>query len=187
MKLYKYIFLGLMALLLVAATLLICYGGSNMRAERALKSFSKEIEKGNLGDISITIYFYPNIFTSLPWSIEELIKHCQEHQDSITVVDGVSLSEHADLLRQLGSVVITPIKQKSLLDARIYYVFETKQGKKILDVAMWGSGDYSSIFVNGVEVEESGLFYRVLVPFLPDEANWLETWADKCEKGRRDY
>ena len=55
----------------------------------------------------------------------------------------------------------------------MYYVFENKNGKKILEVA--GSGDHDSLFVNGVEIEEDYIFYRVIIPFLPEiDAKMLE-------------
>ena len=164
--------LGLFALLLIAVTALIIYEGSCMRAERALRNFSKEIEKGNLGEISLTIYCYPTVFTQFPWSIEYLITRCQE-DGYVTVVDGAALAEHADLLRQLNPSVISLVKHRSVLDARLYYVFENKNGKKILEVA--GSGDHDSLFVNGVEVEYNTVFYRVIIPFLPEiDAKMLE-------------
>jgi hypothetical protein len=75
--------------------------------------------------------------------------------------------EHTDLLKQLSNAALIPVEPESRINARLYYVFETKKGKKILDVAMWGND--SSIYVNGLEVKENINFYDVLMPFLPED------------------
>lgn len=53
-------------------------------------------------------------------------------------------------------------------DARLYYVFETKNDNKILSVTMWGNNN--SIFVNCNEVKENKTFYDVITPFIPSDA-----------------
>ena len=64
---------------------------------------------------------------------------------------------------------MVPIKKKSsYLDARLYYVFETKKKGKIFDVAIWGIG--GGIFINGFEVKDADIFYDVVIPFLPEES-----------------
>ncbi len=62
-----------------------------------------------------------------------------------------------------------PVKDKSDIDGRIYYKFESEKEGKILDVAMWGE-ETNSIFVNGFEVEGNDMFYDVIMPFLPEDA-----------------
>jgi len=104
-------------------------------------------------------------------------------QDEKIVINGSCLVEYVDLLNKLSSDAITPVEHKTYIDARIYFVFENNKGRKIFDVAMWG-GDDSSIFVNGVEVEGSDIFYQAIMPFLPiDAAGELETFLNR---GRRE-
>ena len=62
---------------------------------------------------------------------------------------------------------LIPVWKKSYLNARIYYVFETGEQGKILDVAMWG--DNANIFVNEIEIKENDIFYDVLITFLPED------------------
>jgi hypothetical protein len=61
---------------------------------------------------------------------------------------------------------LKPVKQKSLINARFYYLFETDKHDTVLEVAMWG--DNKSIFVNGLEVRKNDIFYDVIIPFLPE-------------------
>ncbi len=166
------IILGLLILLLI--TISTSCGGGDMRAEQALKYFSKQIEQGNLRDLRLRVYYVPPyIFTLYPRSVDDLIRS----QDYI-VIDGTRLEEHIDLLKQMSNAALIPVEHETRIDARIYYVFETKKGKKILDVAMWG--DDNSIYVNGLEVKENTIFYDVLMPFLPeDEAKELKEYVSQ--------
>ena len=61
-----------------------------------------------------------------------------------------------------------PVWINSPLDARIYYVFEMRNGARLLEVAMWGEWT-ESIYVNGYEIKENKVFYDVISPFLSEE------------------
>ncbi len=152
-------------LILLSITIFTGCRGTDMRPEEALKYFSEQIEQGNIKDISLTIYYRnPNIFYFAPWSVDDLIRGA----DHKIVIDGTRLVEHVDLLKQVSNAVLIPVEHESRIDAFLYYVFETKEGKKIFDVAGWG--DDSSMYVNGLEVKENNIFYDVLWPFLPEDA-----------------
>jgi len=86
--------------------------------------------------------------------------------DHKIIIDGSSLEEHCDLFKQICSDILIPVEQKSRIDARFYYVFKTEKNRKIFDVAMWGHD--GSIYVNGLEVQENDIFYKIVMPFLPD-------------------
>jgi hypothetical protein len=151
-------------LILLSVIILTGCGGTDMRPEKALKYFFKQIEQGNLNDISLTIYYMdPNIFTLYPYDIDDVI---MANQYKI-VIDGTQLEEHIDLLKQMGNTALIPIEPDSHKNVRIYYLFENKKGKKIFDVAMWGFSQ--RMYVNGLQVEENAIFYDVLLLFLPDD------------------
>ena len=161
-------------------------GGGAMRAEAALKNFSKQIERGNLDNLRLRIcYMNPNLLIGIPMSVETLINAEGNDQIQKFVIDGNSLEEHIGLLKQVGNITLIPVKEKTYIDARIYYVFETTNNKKIFDVTMWGFKDSinesidDSLFVvvNGFDVEENEIFYDLIIPFLPeDEANTMERY-----------
>ncbi len=175
MKPKKSIILGFIILLLLIITFISRYGGDDMRLKRSLNTFSKLIENGKLNDLSLTIYYIePDAFTNYPLSVEDLIKY----NDGKIVVEGSSLEEHVNLLKQIKNYVIIPVEHESRINARIYYVFETKKKCKIFDVSMWGSNN--TIFVNGIEVKENDIFYDVIIPFLPEDvAKELEGFKNK--------
>ena len=164
--------MGLFIFLLVIP--LTSCGGGAMRAEAALKNFSKQIERGNLDNLRLRIYYFnPNFLTPFPVSAEGLVNAEGDDRVQKFVIDGNSLEEHIGLLKQVGNITLIPVKDKSYIDARIYYVFETNKGNKIFDVAMWG--DNNSIYVNGFEVEANDIFYDLIIPFLPEHgANIME-------------
>ena len=170
---------GLMILLLFVIPFLINYGMNNMRSQNAINDFSKIVESGAISDLSLTIYYEsPNVFTLYAWGIDDLIRASKEKK---IVIGGSALEEHIDLFRQVSGDGLAPVKKKSsFLDARLYYVFETKEKDKVFDVAMWG--DKGGIFINGVEFQGADVFYDIVMPFLPEDAAelWKEIQAVRC-------
>ncbi len=166
---YKRIILGFLAILWIASTVLTSCGGDNVRLEKALNNFSKLVEEKNLGNLTLTIYFInPYILTRVALSVDDLINF---RDVQIIIINGSELEEHVDLLWQINKGNTIPVKNKSHVNARIYYVFEVAEEGKILDVSMWGGG--RNIFVNGVEVKENSVFYDIIMPFLPAEIGRL--------------
>jgi hypothetical protein len=136
-----------------------------MQSEIALNNFSKLIEKKNFDDLSLTIYYMsPFTATGYPWSAEDLISRREENK---IVINGSRLEEHIDLLNQINNNVLTQVDHKSRINARLYYVFETKREGKLFSVSMWGEDN--SIFVNGIEVKGNDIFYDIVMPFLPTD------------------
>jgi len=164
-NLKKHMFIGFPILIVLAVTILVSCGGKDMSPEKALNSFSKLLEKENLDDLRLTIYYIdPSILTRAPLSVDGLINN--SHVNKV-VVNSSNLKEHIDLLNQFNLDLLQPVENNTRIDARFYYMFETKKNRKIFDVGMWG-GD-NSIFVNGIEVQENDIFYDVVIPFLPEE------------------
>jgi len=150
-------------LFLLLITLSGC-GNSVRRAERAIGNLVRQIERGNLSEITLIIYGAPTVLTPFPVSVDELINGFYLYR---IVVDGVQLEEYIDLLMNLVDVELIPVVERSRIDARLYYVFEDRNGHRIFDFAMWGTGDSFSVFVNGVEVEDNPILLEIIMPFLP--------------------
>ncbi|HHV99507.1 MAG TPA: hypothetical protein GXX36_08020 [Clostridiaceae bacterium] len=174
----KNIVLGILMLILLATTIFASCGGKCMRPEKILSNFSKLIENGKLDNLSLTIYYIdPLVLTRAPLSVDDLINFSSVRK---IVIDDIDVEKHIDLLKQITNTNLKPVKNKSRIDARLYYFFETEKQGKILDVAMWG--DDASIFVNGIEVEENDIFYTVVKPFLSeDELKDLEGYLVKVD------
>ncbi len=70
------------------------------------------------------------------------------------------------------------------MNARVYYVLESKKNGKLLDVIMWGgAGDTTTIFVNGYEVKENEILYNAIIPFLPNDLDgYWEPFKQCSEK-----
>lgn len=147
-------------------TIAILTGWENIYSKKPTLNLSERIAKENINDISLTIYYLnPLILTRYPLSAEDLISFTDAHK---IVINGNDLKEQFELFKQINDDVLMPVKKKSRIDARIYYMLESKTNGKLFDVTMWGKEN--SIFVNGVEVKGKRIFYDIIRPFLPEDA-----------------
>ncbi len=116
------------------------------------------IKNENIEDLRLTIYYAgPNFFNLVAWKVDDLINADQTRK---IVINGSELKNHIDLFKQISDEDLIPVWKKSpYMDAKVYYVLESKKSGKLLDVAMWGVvGDSGTIFVNGYEVKENEFF-----------------------------
>lgn len=170
MNVQKHIIAVVLIFLMSAIPILLC-----MYFEKPALNVSKLIEKENINDMSLTIYYkHPRALMFYPISsVKDLMHRC----DKKIVINGSDLEEHIDLFKQISDDVLKPVLMKSSdLDLRVYYVLESNKNGKLFDVAMWGE-DEDSIFVNGVEVKGNHIFYDVILPFIPrNEVEELENF-----------
>jgi len=61
---------------------------------------------------------------------------------------------------------LQPVKEKTYINARLYYVLEVGT-ESLLGVVI--SDIHGSVFVNGEEVEDHPVFYEIIIPYLTDE------------------
>jgi hypothetical protein len=163
----KYVIAGFLIFVLFVIAIFTSCGGNNMQSKKMLNNFSIIIESGNLDTLSLTIYYIsPSILTRHPISVNDLMDYSGVNK---IVINGSDLEEHIDLLNQLSNTALIPVKSKSYLDARLYYLFETKEEGAIFDVAI-GVSDGKSMFVNGTKVKGNDIFIDVLIPFLTEDA-----------------
>lgn len=176
MILQKRVILGLLMLLLLATVVLISLCAIRMHSKKSSVEISKFIKQDDLRDLSLTIYYMsPFILTRKPISDTDLAGGLYEYK---VTIPGRILGEHIDLLNKMIETDLEPVTKGSHLNARIYYVFETKKDDKIFSVSMWGENN--SMFVNGHEVKENKAFYDIIMPFLPENAvQELQTYLDQ--------
>ena len=171
----KAIMFLLLLLLLTTTIFLTGCGGDSTQQKDAVQDYLKTIENKGIYNLKLTIFYIdPQILTRAPLTVNDLINF-----EGVTkiIIDGNELEKHTDLLRQLDADKLNPIKKKSSVDARIYYVFETSEGNKVLDVTMWGHNAKCSVFVNGLEVNYNDVFIDIIMPFLPQTAkNNIESY-----------
>jgi len=140
--------------------------------------FFKMVRDGEIEDLSLTIYFvrpWAESFANV--SIDELIAWSSTEDAAkygfggIIVIEGTELTKYTDLLISLSTEKLIPIELDCYLNARIYYVFRDKDERTVFEVAMWAfvRGEGNAIFVNGVYVKEKGIYYDIIIPFIPDE------------------
>lgn len=181
MNLKKKIVLLFIILLILLSSIIafISFSEKNMKPEKALKKFTREIEKGSLKNMSLEIYYFKSLtFTPYTFTSKDLINGLNVTK---VIINGNELEKNIEVLRQISEDSLIPLEQNSLIDARIYYVFKNKRGRKIFDVTMWGSND--SIFVNEYEFEGTDIFYDILMPFLPEgDAKYIKDLQEHINK-----
>lgn len=140
--------------------------------DASLQEYWKMVDGELPKDLRLKIYWIsPSIATRRPLSVEDLISIDGVYKIDVSAED---LAENQETLKELTPAVLHSAEGDYYLGARVYYVFEAGENNKILEVAMWChneniSGDYG-VLVNGVTVEETPAFFRLIEPFLTEEA-----------------
>ena len=160
---YKKVLVLIIIVFVLVAVAVNCFGPS-IRLRLALSDYSNIVSDGIPEDLSLTIYYVsPYILTRHPWRIEDLVKATDVKKITI---DSEELAPYLELLRKLDASALQPVNEETYLNARLYYVFETDDGK-LLEVAI--NGWSGNAFVNGVEIEPSSVLYDIIIPFLSEE------------------
>lgn len=143
--------------------------------ERSMTKYRKVVDGDLPDDISLTIYFLDaGIYTFSPINTLELVESYMGEKK--IAVKYEELNVYLDLLRKMDVAILKPIDETEYLDILVYYVFETEKTGKLLEVCI--NSSRGSVFVNGIEVQESAVFYEVIEPFLTEEAyNALHYWG----------
>jgi hypothetical protein len=164
MLLKKIVICGFIVLILLALIYLFVNKRNDTHLEEGMINFTESIEQGSLADINLTIYYTSPFMLSFdPVSIERLKDVVYTYK---IVVDGYVLQEHVDLLRQIDYVRLTPVRNRRVDNARIYYIFENQISGETYSVAIFIYGE--TMRVNGVNIAENPVLFEVLVPFLPE-------------------
>lgn len=157
-------------LLLVSFLLVMSWAGcanTSIQLQNALENYSKIVTGDIPQDLKLTIYYMdPQILTRIPLSAEDLINASFTQK---IVIEHEELLKHLNLFQQLNAPILQPVKEKSAINARLYYVLESTASGKLLEVTV--SQIYGTVFVNGIEVEDNPIFYELIAPFLTEEAH----------------
>lgn len=186
MKLRNILLLAFAAVLL-ACVLVYCFC-PGVRLHLALSRYERMLDRGNAENMHLTIYYMdPMVLTMVPLRVEDLV---DSHHVKVIEVDSETLAEHWDALRAPDAADLELEKEDKAfyipphfsyddedklrfykggprMDARLYYVFETDSGRKLLEFVTRPYGN--NIFVNEVEIKHHPDFYKIILPFLTEE------------------
>ena len=166
----KHKFMQLVSVLILLAVPIIgirVFSYQQMPMKRATNSLSQYINRNRINELTLRVYYInPLSLTIIPMCVEHLIDF---NENRGIIINGDVLQESTEAIRDILSVVekLPLTNDSSRIDARIYYVFEANNGDSIFDVSMWGTNH--SMFINGIEVEESVELYHAMSVFLPDD------------------
>ena len=138
-----------------------------MRVKCATQELAGIIEQRQLDNVTLTIYDASQVQTMIPLNLDARWALHRDGKANTITVDGVTLLEHIDLLEELSSVELIPIRNERGQHTEIFYIFETNCGRRILEVALW-LNDNDAV-VNGFSVRGNDIFVDVIRPFLPEE------------------
>ena len=130
----------------------------------------KLIEEEKINDLSLTIYYMESsVLTNIPLDVEHLMNNVLTKK---IVVSGSDLEENLDLFKKINLEELTLIKECTsyYLDARIYYILESKSNGQLLEVVIGGFNPdegKSCVWLNDYQVEDCAILYDVISPFLP--------------------
>ena len=82
------------------------------------------------------------------------------------------LSQHMDVFTSLSREHLVSPDVNGTVDARLFYYFETKSGRRLLDVVIWSIGSdiaFSNIVINGRDFMWDSIFLEIILPFLPNQ------------------
>jgi len=190
MKTRKRIILVLVAVLLLFTSLLI-YSERDLFSKNPMVAFSRMVEQGYIDSLTLTIYYVrAAVYFGTAGDADDLLRGWSGFSDDDAekvVVKGSQLKEHIDLLQRMSNteLVPVPIENPSRINVKIYYVFKTIWGQKVLDIAMWGYN--GSVFINDVEFEKNTIYYEMMVPFLSEAAAQEVRREITIEEKRRNY
>lgn len=157
-------------LLLVSFLLIMSWAGctnTSIQLQDALENYSKMVQGDMPEDLCLTIYYVdPQLLTRYPWSVDTLI-NCDMTQ-KIVIERGEILS-NIDAFKKINWSVLTPTKNDPRINARLYYVIESGEHGKLLEVVI--SEVRGNVVVNRIEIENNALFYELIWPFLPEDAH----------------
>jgi len=165
----KKIIVGIIICILAICVLAFCRRGTN---DVSLE-FNNFIRNERVEDLTLEIYcISPYTLTTIPISAEMLK---QDPDTTKYVIQGEDLSRFIDTIAKEQDKFIRVDHKASYIDARMYYVLESRKNGKLVEVVMWGGdGDDWSMFFNGIEIKENKILYDVVMPFLPENvaAKW---------------
>ncbi|MGM9601727.1 MAG: hypothetical protein ACI3W5_09160 [Faecousia sp.] len=163
---------GIIAIIAFLSVISKDRNSENMQREDILLSYTKALEEGVPDGLSLTIYYMdPTILTRKPVSVGELLTFHDVKKIQISYDELVS---HYELLTKLDTSKLEPAVVKTGINARLYYVLETKDAGPILEVVVTGLHD--SVFVNGFEVKGNVVFFELIAPFVDE--HFINMWGD---------
>ena len=134
--------------------------------EEALAEYSSLMQSDLPEDTRLTIYYIsPALLTRAPVSVEQLMTFSDVKIINVTAAE---LRQIQPLLKKLDASILQPVQEETYINARLYYVIETSDSNKILEVVTTNIL-HQSVFVNGVEVENDPIFFDIISPFLTEE------------------
>ena len=170
---------SLFVILIAGTVVVLATQGGEVRTRNAIDRFVRRVEQDNLDDVILVIYYMnPFTLTRVPVSIREMTGGWY---DIRIEVESNALREYIDLLEQISSDILISDSSQPTMDARIYYIFETTNGRRLFDVGMWmTSYDVGgNVLINGNMFEWNDTFADIIMPFLPDfEAQMLQDYLN---------
>lgn len=143
---------------------------NNLESTKEL-NIKELIENEEINDLCLTIYYIDTtMLTNFPLNVDQLIGSVFTKR---VVVNGSELDTFINLFKNIDYKALISVKEESsYLDARLYYILESKKNGKLIDVVIGGGNpdnSKSSIWINDCEIENCAILYDLILPFLPED------------------
>lgn len=166
---HKRLALMIAAVLLFTTILTVCFSDT-LQLRWAVNRYQTFLDSELPEDATLTIYYLPHdILTRAPLTVADLM----DMNDTVKiVVHSNELINQLSTLKQLDLSCVRPAKEEFGVNARLYYVFETGNSERLLEVAMQqfvGDTQAFGTFVNGIAVQKNPVLYEIILPFLSEQ------------------
>lgn len=152
--------LSLITIIIVIAAV---YMHPAVQLSYALDDYSEMVCNGDSDHVTLTVYYTnPYVLSRFPWSTEFLMNHA----DRVITVDSGALKCNIDSLIKLRNTELQPFSGDYYDNARLCYVFQKGDGKRILEVSV--NCRYSDACVNGIAVVYNPVLLEIIDPFLSE-------------------
>lgn len=155
---------------LLAVIVVVTFMNPSLRLHNAIKSFintfGAEVPEG----ASLTIYYMePWFLTRAPVDTDQIKEYSNT---KVIAVPYDELVAHQTVFSKLAAASFTIIKDDYYTDARLYYVFASDNGRKMLGVTVNAGGD-DTAEINGIPVKFHPILLEIIEPFLTADARYM--------------
>jgi len=151
---------------------LVKFNRDKSQLKNDLDRYNRILDKDLPEDLTLTIYWvWGTIDTTTPISIENLVSIGYGIHQKTFVISSEEIAEHLGSMKQLNSSTIQASNAEHYVDARLYYVLETR-GTQILTVSLnnyCSDDENASVYLNGIKIKPNPALFEAIRPFLPEE------------------
>lgn len=152
-----------LSIVLLIVSLSTGCANSSSQIQDSLHNYSQMIAGNIPEDVCLTIYYLdPSILTYSPLSVDDLMNFSETQK---IIVESEELVANFEPFKKLDISELKPAREKTYVDARLYYVLNAGDSGNLLEVVITQTN--YNVILNGIEAEYNPIFHELVAAFLP--------------------